>query len=452
MDADHSSNSAPDHTKAALKQIEDRLTEIRRYPLWFVRPVVWRLRAQRDELRLLLATQKAERTQKKLKAKSTPKPTQPPATLISEGKPVHDATLIVTAAEINDRHGTGVLLARLFKGTPEFIHVRSMNLYGGETSGALRICLPPDCIASANLADLLKGSTVSRILSVPYSRSDVENTLALQAATGAPLCVWLMDHNLGEGEHQIPFPLMQRLLNSAHLRLGISPEFCALYAGQFGYAVHFAPPVVDAHLGQNTLLHLAPESFQPATGVLLGNVWSQRWLKKLANTVAEAKVPLVAFGHKSPHWVKNDDLASQVNMRGFLPEDELVAELRRHPFAIVPTGTLDEDDDLPEIARYSLPSRTLYLSAVGNLPIIVTGHADSGVARFVTRHGLGVFVPYDGKQLRRAIQSICQPEQQLHFRRQAAALAPTFACDDMHDWLWKSLDFSAPADERWQSL
>jgi hypothetical protein len=294
---------------------------------------------------------------------------------------------------------------------------------------------------------MLQGSTVKRILSVPYSNSDVRNTLALQAATGAPLCVWLMDHNLGSGEHQIASGLMKELLDRAQLRLGISPEFCTLYRDLFGHEIHFAPPVVDASLAQRTPLRHG-DDVSPS-GVLLGNVWSQRWLEKLADTVAAARIPMVAYGPKSPQWVKSDALAAQVETRGFLPEDELVTALRSHPFAVVPTGTLDEADDLPEVARYSLPSRTLYLSTVGNLPVIVTGHEDSGVARFVKRHGLGIVVPYEGKEFRRAVQRICQPEQQVKFRRRAAEMAPAFACDDMLDWLWRSLALGRPVDDRW---
>lgn len=414
----------------------------RRHPLWFLFPSVWALRKQRDSLR-------AQESKLKLEAKAAKKqrvPKPPPMNLPQVvGTPVQDADLIITAAEINERHGTGVLLQRIFRTAPNFIHVRSIDIYGGETSGALQVRAPA-CTAE-ELVAMLQGSTVKRILSVPYSNSDVRNTLALQAATGAPLCVWLMDHNLGNGEHQIASDLMKELLDRAHLRLGISPEFCTLYRDLFGYEIHFAPPIVDAALAQRTPLHHGAEA-SPA-GVLLGNVWSQRWLEKLADAVAAAQIPMVAYGPKSPQWVKNDALAAQVETRGFLPEDELVTALRSHPFAVVPTGTLDEADDLPEVARYSLPSRTLYLSTVGNLPVIVIGHEDSGVARFVKRHGLGIVVPYDGAELRRAALHMCEPEQQAKYRRRAAQMAPAFACDDMLDWLWRSLEKGSPADDRW---
>ncbi len=440
--------------KDELKAVEERLKKIRRNPLWFLFGVNRAVKRRRDVLKGEVAAKKAKKAEGKVKAKEETVAKaevveKPRAEVLSEGVGVMGATLIVTAAEINERHGTGVLLERLFGDGAGMIHVRSMNLYGGKTLGALQICLPPGEVGGVDLAGLLKGSEVTRLLSVPYCGGDVENTLALQALTGAPLVVWLMDHHLGDGPHQIPRALMKRLLDGAQLRLGISPEFCELYEKEFGHAVHFVPPMVNAALGQRTLLHLPPEAFLPATGVLLGNIWSQRWLKKLAATVEGAKIPLTAFGHKSPEWVKHGALESSVQFRGFLPEEELVAALRGHPYAVVPTGTMDEEDDLPEIARYSLPSRTLYLSAVGNLPIVVTGHAESGVAKFVKRHDLGVVVPYEGKALRQAVQWICRPEQQLRFRRRAAAMAPAFACDDGVEWLWKSLELGRPCDERW---
>lgn len=429
--------------KAALRSVDAALADGRKSPLWLLKPDMWRMRRQRDLLRSERARLEAERQREKDALKKPSKAAKPAPS--SSGVPVAHADAIVTAAEINERHGTGVLLQRLFRENSNTIHVRSMDLYGGETTGALRLRVPAGF--SRDLPTLLEGSTVRRILSVPYSGSDVENTLVLKQLTGAPLCVWLMDHNLGGGEHQIPSHLMQELLNQAELRLGISPEFCTLYEGLFGHKVHFAPPVVEASLGQTTALPCISAVEQP--GVLLGNVWSQRWLQHLADTVAKAEIPLVAYGHKSPQWVKHDALARHVEMKGFLPEAELVQALRVAPFAIVPTGTLDADDDLPDIARYSLPSRTLYLSAVGNLPILVTGHEDSGVAKFVRRHGLGTVIPYDGLRLSQASQWIREPEQQVRFRHAAAAMAPAFACDDALDWIWRSLELGRPADGRW---
>lgn len=431
-----------DDAKSARMEVEKLLDEKRCNPLWFLNPSVWALRKKREELKQAEQLQKQQRKEAKANKPAKPKPMA-----TSVGEPVADATLIITAAEINDCHGTGVLLRRIFKDDPDFIHVWGFNLYGGETSGKQRIFMPPGSLAHADLPALLQGSTIKRILAVPYHRSDVENTLALHELTGAPMCVWLMDHNLGDDPLEIPGEMMKQLLDRAQVRLGISPEFCTLYAGLFGHEIHFAPPVVEHARGQFQPLELKAAS--PPAGVLLGNVWSVRWLAKLAEAIAEAGLPFAAYGHNSPQWVKHEALSAHVNMRGFLPEDELMHSLRSHPFAVVPTGTLDEDDDIQEIARYSLPSRTLYLSAVGNLPIIVIGHEDSGVARFVKRYGLGLVVPYDGAALRRAVEQICLPEEQLKFRQRAAQMASSFACDDMLHWLWQSLESGRPADDRW---
>jgi hypothetical protein len=297
-------------------------------------------------------------------------------------------------------------------------------------------------LLSPDAPPTLQGSSVSRILAVPYSSRDVENALAIAKSSKAPLIVWLMDHNLGSGEHEIPPRLMAELLDAAQLRLGISPEFCALYEQLFGHKVHFVPPVVESSLCQST--PLAPQN---GGGALLGNLWSQRWLEMLAGVLQD---PVTSYGHNSPQWVKHDSLAKHVTMRGFLPEPELVSSLRQHAYAIVATGTLDERDDLPDIARYSLPSRTLYLSAVGNLPLLVIGNERSGVARFVQRHGLGLVVPYETEALKSAIKHITQADEQTRYRARAAELAKLWAADDMEQWLWKSLALGKPVDERWE--
>jgi hypothetical protein len=87
---------------------------------------------------------------------------------------------------------------------------------------------------------------------------------------------------------------------------------------------------------------------------------------------------------------------------------------------------------------------------VGNLPLVVVGHPDTGVARFVTRHGLGVVVPYDSQALSQAVSWISQPAQQERFRQKAASLAGLFAHDHLDQWLWTSLSLGRPVDSRWE--
>jgi CTP:molybdopterin cytidylyltransferase MocA len=413
--------SRPSAAKVTLGYLEGRLKtgEHGLMQQWALKKVIKALRKERGTL-----------------------PAEPKPSVLSaevQGGAVQKATCVITAAEINERHGTGVLLKRIFPDPAGIIHIRSMNLYGGETWGHQRILSPT---APPQLA----GSTVKQVLSVPYTESDVQNTLAVCEATGAPLCVWLMDHNLGAREDQIQPRSMQALLERAGLRLGISPEFCDLYQQVFGHKVHFVPPVV-----QTQIIQQQPVSAGEKTGAMLGNLWSRAWLQMLAGVLDSASIRLTSYGHNSPQWVKHDSLKEQVSIQGFLPEPDLIRALRSHPYAIVPTGTLDGRDDLPDIARFSLPSRTLFLSAVGNLPLVVVGHPDTGVARFVTRHGLGVVVPYDSQALSQAVSWISEPEQQDRFRQKAASLAGLFAHDHLDEWLWTSLSLGRPVDSRWET-
>lgn len=410
----------PNPAKIALSFLEDRLKSggLGMAQKWALKSAVKALRKERQT--------------------SASRPMSQSPSVETAGEPVKNAVCIVSAAEINERHGTGVLLKRLFMDASELIHVRSMNLYGGETWGRLRILCP-------EAPPQLSGSSVRQILSVPYTESDVQNSLSICEQTGAPMCVWLMDHNLGAREDQIRPTSMAKLLERAGIILGISPEFCGLYEHIFGCRVHFVPPVV-----QTGIIQRQPVVATESAGAMLGNLWSQAWLKMLAEVLDAAAIQLCSYGHNSPDWVKHDSLRQHVDIRGFLPEPELIQDLRRHPYAIVPTGTLDERDDLPDIARFSLPSRTLFLSAVGNLPLIVLGHPDTGVARFVVRHGLGVVVPYEPEALSRAVTRIMQPEQQDIFRKAAALQSSLFASDNLGQWIWDSLALGQPADLRWE--
>src|SRR5271157_5546124 len=108
-------------------------------------------------------------------------------------------TVIISAVEINDHHGVGVYLARLFGHDPNVIALRSRSLYGGH------------CIFSprsyeigrstfvglaqwrSSMATLSRNFGAERIIAVPYYPQDFENALLLKELTGARLCVYLMD-------------------------------------------------------------------------------------------------------------------------------------------------------------------------------------------------------------------------------------------------------------------
>ncbi|MGC8714964.1 MAG: hypothetical protein ACP5RH_21490, partial [Leptodesmis sp.] len=59
-----------------------------------------------------------------------------------------DVDIIVAHCEINDRHGVGVLLKRLFSNYRNIVSIRSKNLYGGHQEfGAFDFCLPSETLS-----------------------------------------------------------------------------------------------------------------------------------------------------------------------------------------------------------------------------------------------------------------------------------------------------------------
>jgi hypothetical protein len=129
-----------------------------------------------------------------------------------------------------------------------------------------------------------------------------------------------------------------------------------------------------------------------------------------------------------------------------------VAALRASPYVLVPSGTLEGDDPHRFIARLSLPSRLVYVVAAAGTPVIVLGHPDTAAARFVTRHGLGLVVPYRRAELAAAVAALCTPQAQARHRAAAARLAPALSAAEMADWIWRSLEAGQPADDRFVPL
>src|ERR1700733_31981 len=132
-------------------------------------------------------------------------------------------TIIVSAIEINDDHGVGIFLRRLFPDTGNFVAIRSSSLYPGENRfGSAEFELGKklqNIEQRANrLRQILQGHKVNRILAVPYYKEDFQNAYAAKSLTGAPLCVYLMDDQ-NIFEPCVPDHIVIRLLKAADFRL-----------------------------------------------------------------------------------------------------------------------------------------------------------------------------------------------------------------------------------------
>lgn len=368
---------------------------------------------------------------------------------------------IVSHIEVNNRHGVGVLLERLFRRYPNILSIRSQNHFGGRQEFGAHDCqiAYEDAAPSAvrrKVEAALPGRAVARILSVPYYADDVRTALALHEITGAPLATYLMDDQnvFASG---IPDALMAELLERSRLRLAISTELAACYEIKYGLKLWLMPPVAPARL-----LHTDPRPARDAienrtSGAILGNIWGQRWLDLLRETVRGSGITLrwystnyLRYLQGSPEELARDGI--EIPPGPPLPDDSLVAALRRTAFVVVPTGDLDERDDRRFIARLSLPSRIPFILATTHTPFLVIGDETTGAARFVKETGVGLVCAYEREAFQRAADEITRPGVNLAFRRRALALAGRFNDAGAAEWIWQSLERGEPFDSRYEDL
>src|SRR5262245_12958776 len=233
--------------------------------------------------------------------------------------------IVITPCEINERHGTGLLLKRMFGAGAGFLSIRSRDLYEGDhTFGGVDICLPPTGAGTVStLSHALAGTVPRRVLSVPYYPDDVLTTIAIKKRFEVPLCTYLMDdQNVVIGA--IPDDQMRALLAQSDLRLGISRDLCEAYERKYGFRFWFLPATVpsSAILDRATV----PGELESARGVLLGNVWSQRWLDRLRAITCDAGIELDWYGHPRRDWLSFDEAELErdgIVFRGYVPEGEL---------------------------------------------------------------------------------------------------------------------------------
>jgi len=369
---------------------------------------------------------------------------------------LRDADAIITTNEVSDRHGTGVILRRIFGHSTNLLSIRSTSLYPDHALGQAQLCFGHEDLSRpqsfARVLAALNGSTVRRVLCVPFLADELITAVVLKELFDVPLCVFLMDDNNIQARG-IPDELMREALAKASLRLAISPELRDAYEQKYSLKFWILPPVVDERAVQQAPRMPTGPLVESKTGVLIGSLWSRAWMQLLRKTIREAGLKIHWYGNAKAPWLKvtPEELAADgIIDCGFLPETELTAKLAQYPYAIVPSGTLDETDDRPEIARLSLPTRLPYLMAAANMPVVVLGHPHTAAARFLERFQIGQVCPYEAANLRMAIQQITQPDRQLALRTCAASHGSLFSATGLADWIWQSLERGEPSDERFE--
>jgi FkbM family methyltransferase len=373
---------------------------------------------------------------------------------------VHESyDILVSPNEINNQHGVGFLVQRIFPNSDNFFSIRSRDLYSGDHCfGKRDFCLSmrdSSFFAIANIIqEQLNIFSPKRLLSIPYFPEDYLISIAIKILYDCPLCVFIMDDQ-NIFSKNVPDSLVEELIDKADLCLGISPPLCNAYQEKFKKKFWFVPPVIENHLIQNKLELISSNKLPQRQGILIGNIWSQNWLDQLRLLCKTAKVTIDWYGNPNREWIRFDDRELEIDgisFKGFLPENELIKKLRESCFAIIPTGSSENAEDRPELTKLSLPSRSCFITATANLPILVVGDSNSAVAQFVREYDLGVVCNYDVDDFLQKVNYLCQSENRQKIRQNAFKIGQNLGVDNLAAWIWDSLEKKEATDLRFESL
>jgi hypothetical protein len=380
--------------------------------------------------------------------------------IILENPVLTQTDVVIYAVEINDRHGVGILVQRIFPDSKNIVSIRAIDIYNGEhTFGGVAIQISHSDLDRAagleNVKQALAGYQIDRVLCIPYHNHEVLTALAIHELFGSSICTYIMDDR-NVLIHDIPDDIMAELLSKSNLCLGISPEMCDVYFAKYGVEMHFVPPVLPPELINPEIPQLSLSNLQSQTGAMIGNVWSPTWLKLLRQTTKAAEIKLDWYGNTGAEWNIHDRSQLQadgITEKGFLATEIQVAQtLRQYPYVIIASGTLDEYDDNSPNSWLSLPSRIPFIIASSNTPILLIGNQNTAAARFIQRLGIGIVTDYQMDSLRQSINYITQPHVQREFRTRGAKLAPLFENRLTDEWIWQSLSLGKPVDLRFERL
>ena len=369
---------------------------------------------------------------------------------------LRDATLVITHAEICDRHGTGALLGKIFEHERELLVLYSRSYFDSQTLGALAHHVPhPELeleVAERKVAALLHGHDVKRILCVPFYPDDALSAIAAAKLTGVPLVTYIMDdQNLFlQG---IPDPLMKMLLERSAMRFAISEALRSGFQQKYALPVWIIPPANSRRL-------FAPVDFPPPynqtpKGVIIGNVWSQEISQQLRELVKASGLIVEWFGNAGKPFIQLDPaelFEEGIILHGIVAEDQLVRALRQFDYAILPSGNMSGMIEHDWLFRASLPSRLIYMLTTAHLPIVVLGDPETAAGQFVTKLELGVTSPYKTGEFRAAVSEVTNLKTAARIRRKAAQLAPTFASEPISEWIWRSVQLGKPLDDRYEKV
>ena len=368
-------------------------------------------------------------------------------------------TVVITPNEINDQHGTGALVKRVFGRSADIFSIRSIDHYGGDHSFGEESMLLPNVSASrpkwfSEALSQIQGRVPRRIVCVPFLPDDLRTSIALKKTFGSPLAVWLMDDQ-NITTNNIPDELMREFLGECALRLTTHSEMRDAYEQKYGYKFFLLPAVVPGNLIATHVITVQDAGSVAKNGAILGSIWSQSWLDRLKQTLTEARLVCDWYGNNKAPYLQTTDkelMEAGINAQGLVPEDVLAERLKSYPYVIVPSGSLDERDGARHLAELSLPGRILFAVATSNTPVIVLGSETTPAARFVREMDVGMSANYDPESLCSAIERVTKQGTQARMRENAVRIASAFSADGISNWVFRSLELGRPADDRFERL
>ncbi len=372
---------------------------------------------------------------------------------------IADASVIITPNEVTYRHGTGALIKRVFPNDAQIISVRSDNHYGGDHSFGFESYYLPQRGWSRkdvfiNIINVFADHDVSRIFCVPYYSEDLLTAISIKEMFGVPLAVWIMDDQ-NIRANNIPDALMEEFLQKADVRFATHPELRDAYENKFGLKFWILPAVVPNNLIKTEVFEPREENYQQKRGALLGSIWSQQWFSDLCCSTKKAGVQLDWYGNSKYYWLTESEQELQakgIYPQGLFPEDKLVEKLKEYPFVVVPTGTMDERDDQPQLSQLSLPGRILFALATSNTPVILMGSKKTSAASFIKRFQIGVVCDYTPESFGAAVEEVLDPQRQRVLRENAVVVAEKFSDHNIDSWIWDSLAQGQATNDRFESL
>jgi hypothetical protein len=370
-------------------------------------------------------------------------------------KPVRD--LLITAIETNNRHGVGILLQRFFGEGRDFICLRTTSPHEGHEpfgSEHHELCsrFLTDRETEYHLRRILDLYEIRRILVVPYYREEFVHATIAKRLTKAPLCTYLMD------DQNIFAPCVtdrrvRALLDASDLCLAISPEMCAAYSQKYGCQVHLLPPLIES-TSQFVLNYWRPEPSEAPFCAMIGNVWTAKRFAELRKLIRDSGVRVHWYGNGArAHWLDGTPEEWEqdgIETMGFLPEEDLIAAIASYPFVLVPSGTLDENDDNPAFSHLSLPSRLVFLHAHTDTPVLLLGHPETAAGRFVRSIGSGVCARHDPVDIANQAADLCADSLRSGLQRNIRNKHQFLRMDHIGDWIWASLRNQTPLDAGFQ--